>query len=489
MKKIYLLFVLFATALSVAAKNTSYPENMTYSFHVEREGNSLNILLDIFLNEAHVSGQEMLVLTPVLLSDDKELRFAPAVIAGGKRYKAISRLLAYDNLVFEQTPQLFTKRENDSKQKISLAYSVTYEKWMHGSDLYLYGYVSGCRNCSIVSYQHLIEKDIIPPLFIPEYLVSYIVPEAEVKERSETFVARINYVVDRYELLPDFKNNANVLREVDAVIRELQNDPDLTITHHTVTGYASPEGNFNSNIILSRNRAGSFMNYLQQKYGWDITKISHDGKGEDWPGLREAVLNNPNVPYRDEVISIIDNISDITKRKRTLEALDGGHVYAMLLSELYPPLRRNEFKVSYIARAFNVEEARKIILTRPQLLNLNEMFLVANSYPKDSKEFKEVFDIAVRMFPDNVISKINAAAMEIETGSAGRAIERLEGVETAEAWNNLGVAYAQTGQFELARQYFERAVQAGNANAAHNLDQLNGEEGNKVTISNLTEQK
>lgn len=480
MNKLYLTIILLVAILPAMAGKVVYPENIKYSFNAEKTGNSIQIEFDIILDDVHIPAQGMVVLTPVLVTETREHRFAPAVIAGSKRYKAINRLISYGNRVFEQVPQVLVKRSG-STQKVSLSYSVTYENWMQGADMYLYGDAGGCVNCGNAQSKLLVKNDIIPPLppvFIPEYRVSYIVPEAEVKERSETFIARINYVVDRYELLPDFKNNAAILKEVDAVIRELQNDKDLTITHHTVTGYASPEGNFESNIILSRNRAKSFMNYLQQKYNWNTADISHTGKGEDWSGLRKAVTDTPDIPHRDEVISIIDNISDITQRKRRLEALDGGSVYALLLKELYPPLRRNEFEISYIARAFNVDEAREIIRTRPQLLNLNEMFLVANSYPVNSKEFKEVFDIAVRMFPDNPVSKVNAAAMEIESGAIERAIERLKGIEAAEAWNNMGIAYAKQGDSVLARQYFERAIRSGNADAVHNIEQINKQEEN-----------
>lgn len=485
MKKLYFTIIFLCAILSGIAADIVYPQHVKYSFAAERTGNTLNIEMDIMLDSVQIPNQGMLVLTPVVVAQNEaKYHLAPAVVAGAKRYKAVERLLAYGNPVFEQEPQAFVKRKGRS-QTISLLYTIPYESWVHGADIYIYGNASGCVNCDNAQGQDLVATNIappLPPLFTPEYLISYIVPEAEIKERSETFVARINYVVDRYELLPNFKSNAIILREVDAVIRELQSDPDLTITHHTVTGYASPEGNFNSNITLSRNRAKSFMDYLQQKYNWDTAKIKHDGKGEDWAGLRKAVVDNPNIPRRDEVIAIIDNMPNIVNRKRALETLDGGRVYAMLLQDVYPPLRRNEFEVSYIARPFNINEAKEIIRTRPQLLNLNEMFLVANSYPKDSKEFKEVFDIAVRMFPDNVVSKINAAAMEIETGSTQRAIERLEGIDTPEAWNNLGVAYGLLENFDTARKYFQKAIEAGNENAEQNLEQLNKKEENRDAL-------
>lgn len=470
--------MLLAVALNIAAQPLTSPENISYTAQARKEGGYFHITFDIVLKD-HIRSQEMVILTPIFVNGDQiRQQLAPAVIAGPKRYRVIKRLLAYDNPVFEQTPQVLIKRKR-SPQAVSLSYAIPYEEWMPGADLLLATDENGCVNCGNIHNQYVVTQGVLPPLFTPEYRVSYITPVAEVKERSETFIARINYVVDRYELLPNFKNNATVLREVDAVINELLNDPYLTITHHTVTGYASPEGRFNSNITLSKNRAKSFMDYLQRKYGWDTSQISHDGKGEDWEGLRKAVSETAGFAYRDEVIRIIDNTPDIARRKQRLQALDGGRVYKMMLQDLYPPLRRNEFEVSYIARAFNVDEAREIIRKRPQLLNLNEMFMVANSYPKDSKEFKEVFDIAVRMYPDNIISKINAGAMEIETNSTDRAIERLKGIETAEAWNNLGVAYIHKGNPDLARQYFERAAKAGNANATHNLDQLKKKEENQ----------
>ncbi len=65
-------------------------------------------------------------------------------------------------------------------------------------------------------------------------------------------------------------------------------------------------------------------------------------------------------------------------------------------------------KVNYEVRDFSVEEAKEIIKTRPQNLSLNEMFLVANTYPTGS-EFIDVFETAVRMYPQSEIANINAA--------------------------------------------------------------------------------
>ena len=100
------------------------------------------------------------------------------------------------------------------------------------------------------------------------------------------------------------------------------------------------------------------------------------------------------------------------------------------------------------------------------------MFLVANTYPKNSQEFKEVFEIASRMYPDNPVAQLNTGAMELETGAVDNAIRRLEGINLPEAWNNLGVSYAQKGDYQKAQEYLNRAVQAGNGTAKNNAEQL-----------------
>ena len=89
--------------------------------------------------------------------------------------------------------------------------------------------------------------------------------------------------------------------------------------------------------------------------------------------------------------------------------LHGGTPYRYLLKYIFPSLRVAICKVNYEVRDFSVEEAKEIIKTRPQNLSLNEMFLVANTYPTGSQEFIDVFETAVRMYPQSEIANINAA--------------------------------------------------------------------------------
>lgn len=96
--------------------------------------------------------------------------------------------------------------------------------------------------------------------------------------------------------------------------------------------------------------------------------------------------------YKDEVLEIIKNTSVEEGRETKLMRLHGGVPYRYLLKNIFPGLRVAICKVNYDIRNFSMDEAKDMIKKRPQNLSLNELFLVADSYPKGSQEFVEVFE-------------------------------------------------------------------------------------------------
>ncbi len=261
------------------------------------------------------------------------------------------------------------------------------------------------------------------------------------------------------------------MKEIDKIIREVREDTNLTITKFNITGYSSPDGSTQSNLRLSEQRAKAFVKYFQDNYGIDPSYLDVDWKGEDWEGFRK-IIEESNVQDKTTILGILDTERNPDLAKAKLKKLSGGSTYRVLLNDYFPRLRRNEYTISYIARAFNIEEAKEMIKTKPQYLSLNEMFLVANSYPSGSKEFKETFDIAVRMYPDDPIAQNNVAALDIEDGAYNRGISRLENISLPEAWNNLGIAYAKQKQYIKAEEYFAKAIKAGVQNAFANLEEM-----------------
>ncbi|MDL2255141.1 DUF3868 domain-containing protein [Parabacteroides sp. OttesenSCG-928-G06] len=441
---------------------------------IENLGESVTITCNLDLSDLRIASQEMLILTPELRSSDKKEShsFAPVVVVGKMRAKALERSIGFNHYIFEVAPQQYIIRENRKRQSTRLTLTLPYASWLRDATFLLVENVSGCATCDLGNAEYQLANQVLPPLFVPEYQLSYVMPEAEpVKTRSETHAARLNYVVGKYDLLKDFRDNARILAEVDRIIGEIRSDSDLTITALTVTGYASPEGNMYSNMELSKNRAYSFVNYLIRNHGFTESQIRTDWKGEDWQGLR-AATEASYLPEKEAVVRIIDTYVDITRRKQALQTLNNGYTYRMLLQDFYPQLRRNEYTIAYICRPFQIEEAKELIRTKPQHLSLNEIYLVANTYPKGSEAFKETFDIAARLYPDDPVAQMNAATQDIEAGAYDRAISRLRGIDLPEAWNNLGIAFVKKGDYTNALTCLKKAVEKNEPIARINLEQL-----------------
>lgn len=479
MKKIHLYIIISVLLGSVPAVEAQVT-NATTQDHiriedvqVNKQGNNVRIDMSLNLDNSRLRSAQMVILTPVIRSADNSSfhRFQPIVFMGAGRDRTLQRAIDWEGFKFEDTPIIQTRRTNKRPQTIPVTLTAPYQEWFRGGELVLLETKSGCAYTTVRDDEYSLLNPALPVMVNPVYEYTYVTPPVEeVKQRSETHTARLNFEVGKHTILRNFKNNSEILNDVDKIVRELRNDNNLTVTEFHVTGYASPEGNEASNMKLSENRARAFVSYLTQEYNIPASSVRTDWKGEDWDGLRKAV-NASSIANKQEILNILDE-TNVAQRKRKLQQLSGGETYRMLLRDYYPPLRRNEYTISFVAKSFSVEEAKQQIQTKPQYLSLNEMFLVANTYPKNSREFKEVFDIAARMYPDSPIAKLNTAALELENGATDSAIGRLQQINLPEAWNNLGIAYAKKEDYRRAEEEFNKAAQAGSQVAARNLSQL-----------------
>ncbi len=476
MKKIHCIVALSLITFMASAQ-TPYIQNMVFNnLTHQKSGNEVLVDVQIITKGFDVRGNDMLVLTPVLYSNTStdSLELAPVVVLGKTRGKVIERGERLNNPT-PLPPNAMTVIVYDKKSPQSISYSekVPFLPWMSNARLSVKGEVSGCADCSRGLGNLLLSERIIKEPYQPVYKLTYIVPDAEpVKARSDRHSASFNYRVGRHELLRDFQNNAAELNRVDRVINEVKGNEDLEITEFTVTGHASPEGNHESNRTLSERRANSFADYLSSTHGIARNRFKVSGYGEDWNSLKEAV-GKSSLADKNEIIRIINSVSNPDARDAELKKLSGGQTYRTLLDTYYPSLRRTDYTIAYTVRPFSVEEAKGVFKTNPRLLSLNEMFLVAQTFTPASGEFKEVFDIATRIYPDEPIAILNSAAADIEGGNNRAAIDRLNRIESdPRSWNNLGVAYVRLGDMAKAQEYFKKSAARGDVDAKHNLKEL-----------------
>ena len=121
-----------------------------------------------------------------------------------------------------------------------------------------------------------------------------------------------------------------------------------------VVGAASPEGTVSFNRELSQRRAESIFDYFAC-CDIDTGSLSFDFVGRDWAGLLRLVSEDPSVPFRDQVLKIVESViaagsSDAAIGNNALarlKKLAGGSAYNYIYNRLFPQLRMSRLFVEY----------------------------------------------------------------------------------------------------------------------------------------------
>lgn len=468
---------LLTLACSAAAQGLSGQMTPTNSLYT-REGGQVAIAVDFDLGKSKVKTNDFYLITPQLVSNvdaNKVCQLPPFMVAGKTRATILERNERYGNRpdYMEANPQVVV-RNNGLAQIYNYAAQVPFEPWMMDAHLELIEWASGCAACDKGMTTTLLAERILRE---PSFQLAYVSPKVEeLKVRSDKYTATIGFPVNSTQISATFANNQSVLNEVNEKVVAILNNKDLNASKIKIVGFASPEATVAYNKNLAEKRAAAFAGYLSSRYAVKASNFTSTGYGEDWNRAEELIRENSiGLPdaTRQQVLDIIQSTPDMDARDAKIKAIDGGATYQRLLTEVWPKIRRTEYTISYSVRPFNVEEAKQLIKTNPKLLSLNEMYLVAKTYNPSSDEYKQVFDIASRLYPNEPDALINSAAAELEVGSYARALKVLPSLgNRPEALNNLGVATALSGNREQARTLLEQAASLGSAEAKHNLAEL-----------------
>lgn len=468
---IYLLLAL-VIALPTSAQKLYNDAISLSDVSLWQQGNSLYISMTIDMKNLVISPQRSLTLTPLLTDGQHNVPLQDIIINGRRRQKAYIRGLA-----IEKEKPAGIVIPYDKREVLNYTQVIPYQPWMQNAALNLVENLCGCGNNEEMIAQELITNDVSTEakrLAAMSPIVAYIQPAVEVvKTRSEQYEAHLDFPVSKSVILTDFMNNHKELMNIHSMFDKVQNDKNLTITDISIEGFASPEGPLKFNEQLSQKRAEALKKYLSEneKVPANLYKVSFGG--ENWDGLVKA-LEASSMKDKETFINIIKNTSDDALRKKEIMRVAGGVPYRAMLKDIYPGLRKVDCKIDYTVVNFDVEQGRIVIKTNPKYLSLNEMYQVANSYPKGSDDFVNVFDIAVRMYPNDEVANLNAAAVALSKKDVRTAIKFMEKAnkQTAEYINNSGVYDFLNGDINQSIAAFTQAAHMSNEAAKANLKQL-----------------
>ena len=372
----------------------------------QKKSDSLKVAFRLHLDSLQLKSEQQLVFTPLIAGEDT-IALNPIIING--KNQNIRYLRKSSKLKNSQA--VVVRRRNDTEQQVLFSQTLPYRKWMKAFNLSMTEDLCGCGN--LMDQDTTLMANIQPtPRICRDH---YVKPKAEaIKVRAEKGEAYLSFKLNKSDILADFRENATELRKITSTIDLVKNDKDVSITNIDIHGYASPDGPYANNVRLANNRAAALRNYVCNLYTIDKKLFTYHATPEDWEGFKKKVEAS-NLADKSAILAVANSSLTPDAKDRKIKKLYPAS-YRYIMSEIYPRLRHSDYTVTYTVRPFDIEEAKVILKTKPQQLSLQEMYLVAQTYEPGSPEFNEVFDIAVRLFPDDETANLNAACTDLQKG-------------------------------------------------------------------------
>ena len=467
-KTSYILILLLGAGLTAEAQNSKQTvvDGVSVSdVKMERNGAYIAVDMNLGLKDLAVEGNRAVLLTPRLVNGSDSLDLPSIGIYGRRRFYFYVR--NGESMLTDKDEMSY--KASEKPDGIAYHNIVSYADWMNGAVLSLHRSDYGCCNTLLARQDGTLGRH--TEAFFPELV--FVQPEAEImKSRSLSGSAYIDFPVDQTVIYPDYRRNTVELGKIQATIDSVRNDKDVTITSVWLKGYASPESPYKHNTELAIGRTAALKKHIGQLYSFADNVIQTDYEPEDWAGLRRYVEQS-NIDHRAEILALIDSDMEPDakewKIKRTYP-----EEYRFMLQNFYPALRHTDYRIDYNIRTFSdADEIKRIMAERPQKLSLNEFYLVAGQYEPGTDEFTDVFQTAVRMFPNDETANLNAANAAIRRDDFGTARRYLDKAgDSAEAVYARGALAVREGDYDTACCYLNKAKGMGLEQAGRTLDEL-----------------
>ncbi len=455
MKRYILLLILFVSTL-MQAQTTGSGKILVQNIQMNiNETNSvMQISMDFHHKYNKIKTNNWITVMPVVTNGKDSVVLDPLFFYGRGAYynfirnnKRVSKQMRY--------------RADKAAGMISYTTEVPFESWMDTASVAIIENSQWCcfypsvESSSIVYTKERSIKIEYKPQFV------YVVPQAEgVKSRSISASAYINFPAGKTDIDPYYGNNRKELAKIMATVDSVRTDSDITVSSLFLKGYASPEGMYDRNVILSGARTESLKNYILGMAPQLRGVVRCESVPENWDDLRRFVEKS-DISHKGEILEVINSGREPDNKEWVLKSRYKAE-YKYLLEVCYPLLRRTDYTISYTIRSYtNPEEIVKIMFESPQKLSLNEFYLASQVLEEGTPEFKEAFEIAVRMFPNDAVANLNVANATMAGGNLQAAERYLSKAgDSVEAEYARGVFYALSEDYEKAREYFEKSSES-----------------------------
>lgn len=347
---------------------------------------------------------------------------------------------------------------------------VAYKPEMENAELTVSGRVmKGGVQKMVTPTKKIADGTIITPFLVNKDFKVVSENDKHINVREDVYTAQVNYLRAKSDLQKEELDKAS-LKSFAKWLADAQNNPKINIKSIQIVGYASPEGEENSNNTLSTDRANTgktttlylAKNAKNEAAGREIYTLL--GRGEDYEGFKkELEKSSMDQDEKQLVIRVLEMYKDPIQRETEMRNM--AKTFTYLDENIFPKLRRAEIKVTYETTGYTNEEYLSLAKTNPEKLGLEEL-LYAASLQNDLMEKSLIYAACQKLFPTDHRAFNNAGVLFFQQGKLVDATSNFEQAltinETGVVLNNLAAVAGTKGDFKKVKDLLSKASGAGN---------------------------
>ncbi len=410
MKKNLFLVSVIAMAMLTSCGTVPQPEQITVNpSPLAVVGDKVNADITGTFPVKKFARKGVLTVTPVLKFDGKELVGEPVTYVGEK-VKENGTVVSY--------------KEGG---KYTQSCSFDYDPAMAKSELYL-RFTAKNGNKEVEVPEVKIADGLVATAKLASAEDNETVVTTDKFQRiiQDTLEADIKFMIQQAELRSS-ETGSKQVKDLQAAIKDANNDEKKAINKLEVSGYASPDGGMDLNTKLADNRQANAQKFLERQMKKDKVnaEIEANTTAEDWEGF-QAAMENSNIQDKEVVLNVLKMYNDPEERETQIKNL--SNVYKTIADDILPQLRRSRLILTRDLIGRSDEEILAELKSDSCQLNVEEM-LYAATLVESQEEKLAIYQKAADTFGDY------------------------------RAYNNMGMIYFEQGNIEEARRNYTKALE------------------------------
>ena len=279
--------------------------------------------------------------------------------------------------------------------------------------------------------------------------------------------ANIKFLIQQATLRKsELKNNS--VQEFVRLLSQINSDHEkLALENVEVSAFASPDGGLDLNDKLAGQRQKVTEQYVNQELKKLKMNANVDANytAEDWDGFQQLVQAS-DIQDKDVILRVLSMYKDPQEREQQIKNISSA--FRELADGILPQLRRARLTINYETIGRSDEQILDQLQADPKQLSIEEI-LYGAALKENTNDMEEVYKLATRIYPNDGRAFNNIATIEYAKGNyevARQYFEKAKGV--AEANANLGLLALKNGDIASAEQFI------ANATGANGLSEIMG---------------